>query len=87
MYICDPCIDLAGNVIGSGRPADTELGTMNALPAQATRLKCSFCGKDRGQASGMALMPEVTLERTSASAAICSECLVLCNEIITEEFG
>ena len=87
VYICDPCIDLAGNVVGSGQPADTELGTMDALPAHATRLKCSFCGKDRGQASGMAVMPAVTLERTSANAAICSECLVLCNEIITEEFG
>jgi ClpX C4-type zinc finger len=86
VYICDPCIDLAGNVVGSGQSADTELGTMNALPAHATRLKCSFCGKDRGQASGMAVMPAVTPERTAASASICSECLVLCNEIITEEF-
>ena len=32
------------------------------------------------------IMPEVTLERTSSSAAICCECLVLCGEIITEEF-
>jgi ClpX C4-type zinc finger len=87
VYICDPCIDLAGNVVGSGQPVDTELGTMDALPAHATRLKCSFCGKERGQVSGMAFMPAVTLERTSASAAICSECLVLCNEIIAEEFN
>jgi hypothetical protein len=84
VYICDPCVDLAGNVISSGQPADTELGTMDALSAHATYLRCSFCGKDRGRA---AFMPEVTLERTPASAAICSECLVLCNEIITEEFG
>ena len=27
------------------------------------------------------------MERTSASAAICSECLVLCEEIIVEELG
>jgi ClpX C4-type zinc finger len=86
VYICDLCIDVAENVISSGQPADTELGAMNALPAHDTRLKCSFCGKEGGQVSGMALMPAVTLERTSASAAICSECLVLCNEIITEEF-
>jgi hypothetical protein len=85
VYICDPCIALAGDVISSGDPAATELGTMNALPAHATRLKCTFCGKDRGQAPGMAVLPEVTVERTSSSAAICSECLVLCGEIITEE--
>ena len=88
VYICDPCIALADDVIGSGHSAATELGTMNAAPpAHATSLKCSFCGKNRGQASGMALVPEVTLGRTSESPAICSECLVLCNEIITEEFS
>jgi len=27
------------------------------------------------------------VERTSSSAAICSECLVLCGEIITEELN
>ena len=85
VYICDPCIVLAGEVLGSGDPADTELGTMNALPEHATRLKCSFCGKDRRQAAGLAVMSAVTLERTSASAAICSECLALCNEILTDE--
>ena len=87
VYICDPCVALADNVVGSGQPAATELGTMNVLPAHATRLKCSFCGKDRGQVPGMALMPELTLERTSASPAICSECLMLCDEIITEELN
>jgi len=87
VYICDPCIALAGGVLGSGDPAGTELGTMTALPAHATHLKCSFCGKDRRQTAGLVVMPAVTLERTSASAAICSECLELCNEILTEELG
>jgi ClpX C4-type zinc finger len=84
-YICDPCVALAATVLGSGDPAATGLGTMNALPEQPARVKCSFCGKDRRQAPGLVVMPEVTLERTSASAAICSECLDLCHEIITEE--
>jgi hypothetical protein len=35
----------------------------------------------------MATMPEVTLERISASPAICAECLALCSEIIVEELG
>jgi hypothetical protein len=87
VYICDPCVALAENVISSGDPAETELGTMTDLPAHATGLKCSFCGKDRRQAAGLAVMPEVTVERTSAGAAICSECLVLCIEIIAEELG
>jgi ClpX C4-type zinc finger len=87
VYICDGCLAVAGNVISSGDPAETELGTMSAVPDHATRLKCSFCGKDHRQAAGLAFMPAVRLERTLTSAAICSECLVLCNEIITDEFG
>jgi len=27
------------------------------------------------------------VERTSSSAAICSECVMLCGEILTEELG
>jgi hypothetical protein len=85
VYICNHCIALSGDVIGSGHSAVTELGTMNALPGHATARKCSFCGKDRRQECGMAFMPAVTLERTSENPAICSECLALCNEIIEEE--
>jgi len=85
VYICDGCATLAGNVIRSGDPADTKLGTINALPEHAPHLKCNFCGKERRQTAGLAVMPAVTLERTSESAAICSECLDLCNEIIAEE--
>jgi hypothetical protein len=87
VYICDSCIDLAGTVVSSGQAARTEFGAMIALPEGQARVRCAFCGKDRGQASGLAVMPAVTVGRTSANAAICSECLNLCNEIITEEFG
>jgi hypothetical protein len=87
VYICDSCIDLAGTVVSSGQAAGTEFGAMIALPEGQARVRCTFCGKDRGQASGMAVMPTVTVGRTSANAAVCSECLALCNEIITEELG
>jgi ClpX C4-type zinc finger len=87
VYICDPCIDLAENVIGSGHRADTELGTMNSVPAEQTGVRCTFCGKERFQVARMAIVPEVAVQRTSASPAMCSQCLELCNEIITEEFG
>ena len=92
VYICDPCIDLAGTVVSSGQAARTEFGAMIAVPEEQAReeqagVRCAFCGKDRGQASGLAVMPTVTVGRTAANAAICSECLALCNEIISEEFG
>jgi hypothetical protein len=82
VFICDGCIDLAVNVIRDGRPARTGLGAMGNEQSGA---RCNFCGKDRGQVEHMASMPEVIVERTSSSAAICSECLALCGEIITEE--
>jgi hypothetical protein len=87
VYICDGCIALAASVIRSGHTARTVLGAIDAVPGEQTRVKCSFCGKDRGQIDRVAFMPEVTVERTSASPAICAECLALCSEIIIEELG
>jgi len=75
------------DVITSVRAARTALGTMDNVPEEQSGVRCNFCGKDRGQVERVAIMPEVTVERSSSSAAICSECLVLCGEIITEEFN
>ena len=87
VYICDGCTDLAVDVITSGRAARTALGTMSSVPEEQSGVRCNFCGKGRGQVERVALMEEVTVDRTASSAAICSECLVLCGEIITEELG
>ena len=87
VYICDGCIDLAVDVIASGRAARTALGTMNTVPEGWSGVRCNFCGKDRGQVERVAIMEEVTVERTSSNAAVCSQCLVLCGEIITEELN
>jgi ClpX C4-type zinc finger len=87
VYICDGCIDLAVDVITSGRAACTALGTMSNVPEEQSGVRCNFCGKDRGQVERVAIMEEVTVERTSSNAAVCSQCLVLCGEIITEELN
>jgi ClpX C4-type zinc finger len=87
VYICDSCIRLTGGVLGSGEPAQTVFGSVTAVTEQDSHIQCSFCGKNRSQAARLAVLPTVVLERTRASAAICSECLELCNEIILEEFG
>jgi hypothetical protein len=87
VYICDGCIRLAGGVLDSGESAQTAFGSVTAVPAPDGRIQCSFCGKNRSQAAGLAVLSAVILERTGASTAICSECLDLCNEIILEEFG
>jgi hypothetical protein len=85
VYICDGCIDLARGVISSGEPAATELGQLNAVPEPQTRARCSFCGKYRHQVPAMAGIPAEATGKTTELAAICIECLALCDEIITEE--
>jgi len=51
---------------------------MAKFVSDRTRLVCSFCGKDKKQASKLIAGPDVY---------ICNECVDLCNEIIVEEAG
>ena len=85
VYICNGCTELAMRVIGSGEPVTTEVAELAAGPEQEPRTQCSFCGKRRDQVAGL-LVSSVQSER-NAPAAICTECLDLCIEIIAEEFG
>jgi hypothetical protein len=87
VFICDGCITLAENVLGSGQAARTELGSIIAVPAEGTPAKCCFCGKERRQVAGLAAIPAGAGRKPGKFAAICSECLALCDEIITEELA
>jgi hypothetical protein len=85
VYICDRCIDLAKSVIGDGEPVTTQVAELSAGPEDEPRVQCSFCGKCRYQVAGL-MVSSVQTER-KAPATICSECLALCTEIITEELA
>jgi hypothetical protein len=85
VFICDGCITLAENVLGSGQAARTELGSIVAVPDEGIPAKCCFCGKERRQVSGLAGMPYEAGRKPGEFAAICSECLELCDEILAEE--
>jgi hypothetical protein len=85
VYICDGCVDLALVVISDGQPVTTEIAELTAGPADKPRTQCSFCGKCRDQVAGL-VVGSVQTER-KAPAAICSECLGLCTEIIAEELA
>jgi hypothetical protein len=85
VYICDGCVDLVKNVTGEGQAVQTALGPISAVPEDEHRIQCSFCGKNRRQAGGLAVMLTVTAGKGNASAAICSECLDLCDEIVAED--
>jgi ATP-dependent protease Clp ATPase subunit len=83
-YICDACVGLAGDVVSGGSPAHTRLGQVHAVPEQDGLVRCPFCGKQRYLVTGMAARPAET-GGASGPAAICNECISLCNEIIAEE--
>lgn len=85
VYICDKCTDLARHVIISAEPAATPAGELAAVPEAQARARCSFCGKYRPQAPGMAGIPAGIPGKPPGIATICTECLDLCDEIITDE--
>lgn len=86
VYICETCVALADTVITSGRPAESALGIIEPVAANEKRRRCSFCGKHRYQASGLATTVDNPAGgKFKADAAICSECLVLCREIHAEQ--
>ncbi len=58
---------------------------LSAGSEQEPRVQCSFCGKCRDQVAGLVVSSAQTGRNTQAT--ICTECLGLCTEIVTEELG
>jgi ClpX C4-type zinc finger len=77
VYICNECVNKADEVIATGKSVVTPLSAMKPVgdDQDGLRVKCSFCGKRRHQASGLVVTGRV---------AVCTECLALCHEIIAE---
>ena len=72
-------------MIGSDEIVSTGFAELAAGPADQPRVQCSFCGKCRDQVAGLIVSSAQTGRNTPAT--ICTECLDLCTEIITEELG
>jgi len=76
VYICDQCIGGAHTVIADpGRTVSTPIATIQVRDEGGAE-QCSFCGKNPRQVAAIA---------SAGDARICSECLALCDEIVTEE--
>ena len=81
VYVCNECIERADRVIATGEPTVTPLSAMTSAGDHnkyGAPVKCSFCGKRRYQAPGLA---------AAHSTRICAECLALCREILTERLA
>jgi ClpX C4-type zinc finger len=96
VYICNACVSLAQNVISSDPapggpfvPVTMTRGQPEFEPK--ARLACSFCGKKLHQVAGVAATapPASGLGKRGLlpRAAICTECLNLCAEIVAEDLA
>jgi len=76
-YICDRCIGRTHLVLGAaGKTASTPIATIQQVSAEARDSRCSFCAKSRHQVEVMA---------AAGDTRICSECVALCDEIVSDE--
>jgi hypothetical protein len=87
VYICETCVALADGVVRSGSAAGTPLGRIHAAPKHDGGTRCRFCAKRRDHVTGMAAMPAEPGDTFAGPAAICAECLSLCDEILAEELA
>jgi hypothetical protein len=85
VYICERCVAIAESVIATERTETTDLGAIEPVPVSDKRRRCSFCGKHRHQATGLATTVDNPAGKLNTDAAICSECLTLCQEIHAEQ--
>jgi len=87
VYICEACVALADGAVRSGGAAGTPPGPIHAVPEQDGGVRCRFCAKRRDNVTGMAALPAGPGDPVAGPAAICAECLLLCNEILVEELA
>jgi ribosomal protein L24E len=78
VYICDRCIPVASQAIAADEPSRPPAAAITPVAAEALTEKCSFCGKRRHQVAGLA---------AAHDARICTACLELCREILTERLA
>jgi len=79
VYICDECVERVHGVLtSSAGTASTPFAAIAQVSDADVTLQCTFCGKRRQQVAAMA---------STGHAHICTECLDLCNEIISEELA
>ncbi len=99
VYICDACVAQARNVISSGPVPGGPFVPVIMMPERGqpesepkVKLACSFCGKQLHQVAGLAASsappaPSSLKRGPAPRAAVCTECLDLCAEIIAEDLA
>jgi ATP-dependent protease Clp ATPase subunit len=74
IFVCDRCVQLAGQVVRSGLTGED---AVRFEPLEAgVPVACGFCGKRDRPAAALA---------GDHAVSICDECVELCDEIIADE--
>jgi hypothetical protein len=89
LFICERCVDLAGEVLAEDQEQCDELTTIATVNPGDVKARCGFCGKRRSQVEGIAeapMRPPVGkgAQRRRPGVRICAACVALCGEILTE---
>jgi ClpX C4-type zinc finger protein len=92
LFICERCVDLAGEVLVEDDSRSDEHATIARVDRADVKARCGFCGKRRSQVEGMAeapMRPPVGkgAQRRRPGVRICAACVALCGEILAERGG
>ena len=94
VFICERCVELANEVIHKGEERSNRWTNLAAETNPEAR--CNFCGTRRGEVTGMVVAPDRPTigkfgrkrqARRFPGVRECSDCLALCDEIMTEQFA
>jgi hypothetical protein len=88
LFICERCIDVAGEVLAEGQERDVHTRIASVKHADA-RARCGFCGRRRSDVQAMAEAPTRPpvgkgAQRRRGGVRICAACVSLCGEIVAE---
>jgi hypothetical protein len=89
LFICERCVDLAGEVLAEGHERCDDRTTIVSVDRADPNSRCGFCGKRRSRVDGIAeapMRPPVGkgAQRRRRGVRICASCVSLCGEILAE---
>jgi ClpX C4-type zinc finger len=89
LFICERCVDLAGEVLAEDDERCDDRTTIVSVDRADPKARCGFCGTRRSRVDGIAeapMRPPVGkgAQRRRPGVRICAACVSLCGEILAE---
>jgi hypothetical protein len=91
VLVCDQCVATAQDLLDQGGDRVSGQSRLVDLDPSDRKARCSFCGKKRYRVSGLVAAPDRPpvgkFARASEAPRICNNCLMLCDEILSDARG